>query len=598
MRVRLTIRPKQREPLGMMLALLSADGGEPALHAWTLGLQHAGIPFTLVLMDDREQRSSFLSAFASGAFQGLIVADGEILDRLEGSADGAMLRAAERRFGTRRLIAYASPTAARGLRPTGSGLLDGVSASLTQSGRRIFPYLQGEVEMDPGSWVQRALPCRGHLFESVLVESDGTVLLGVHRLRDGREEMVQTFAANGHQAHAQLLRPGQIRWLTRGMYLGCERVYLPLHVDDVLLANHAWDLTRHLTDTSPAAARRMTAADASRVAEWVRSRGLRLDLVFNGQGSVCHTAASEDRADALLDVLRAERGAFRWVNHTYSHPNLDDAGAAAVDEQIALNINWARAAGIDPEPDALVTGAHSGLGDLSVTPARPVNAALAATIEARGIRFVGCDASRPYPTNEAGGEALAGEPFRIGGALAVPRYPLTLPYDTVTPDEALDRLRRRGDIEDGASWEAVVAREATRVLSSMLRNDPRPHYCHQSNLIGGHGDGGEQTLLAGVLDAVCERYRRSVAPNMPILQPTMSESGRILERDRAWRISVAEGSIAAWTDGSQVRIENRTDGEAHIPLTGTTLGEEYAGTRSAWLAVPPGTTVVPGGEHD
>jgi hypothetical protein len=580
----------------MMLAVLGADGREPALHAWTAGLQRAGVPFTLVSMEDRTQWSSFLSGFASGAFQGLIAANGEILDRLEGTADGEMLRAAERSFGTRRLIAYSAPTAARGLRPNGSGgLLDGVHASLTPSGRRIFPYLRGGVEMDPGSWVQRALPCPGHRFEPVLVDPEGVILLGIHRLRDGREEMVQTFAANGHQTHAQLLRPGQIRWLTRGLHLGCERVYLPLHVDDVLLSNHAWNLRRHATDESPAAARRMTAADASRVADWARSRGLRLDLAFNGYGSVCHAAASVDRSDALLDVLRAEREVFGWVNHTYSHLNLDVAGAAAVDEQIALNLDWARSAGIDPEPDALVTGAHSGLGDRSVTPARPVNAGLVATIEARGIRFVGCDASRPYPMSENGGEALAGDPFRIGGALAVPRHPLTLPYDAVTPEEALDRLRLRGDIEDCATWEAVIAREATRVLSAMLGNDPRPHYCHQSNLILGHGEAGA-TLLTGIVDAVWERYRRSFAPNMPILQPTMSESGRILERDRAWRMSVADGSICVSTDGSQVTIENRSDDEVPVPLTGTTVGEEYAGTRSTWLAVFPGTTVVPGGD--
>jgi hypothetical protein len=576
----------------MTLALVGADGREPALHAWTLGLHRAGVPFTLIAIEDPEQRSAFLSAFAAGGFQALIVADDGILDRMRGTPDGEMLQAAERRFGTRRLIAYSSPTAARGLRPAGTdGPLDGVTAVLTQSGRRIFPYLRGEVAMDSGSWAQRALPRLGQSFEGLLVDPAGAVLLGIHRYRDGREEMVQTFAVNGHQSHTQLLRPGQIRWLTRGLHLGCERVYLPLHVDDVLLPNHAWDLTRHATDDSPAAARRMSAADGRRAIEWARSSGLRLDLVCNGDGSDRHTAVSGTRSDALLEELHAGKDAFGWVNHTYSHLLLHDAGAAAVDEQIDLNLDWARRAGIELEPDALITGAHSGLGDLSVTPRQPANANLVAAIEARGIRFVGCDASRSYPTSETGGEALAGELFRIGGALAVPRHPLPLPYDAVSSEEAVDRLRQDGDGED-VSWESVVAHESARVLTRMLGNDPRPHYCHQSNLI----EAGGETLLTSLLDVVCERYRRAVADDSPILQPTMSESGRLLERDVAWRTAVADGTLNAFTHGSEVRIENGANVELPVPLTGTTAGESYAGTRSGWLTVPPGTSVVAGGD--
>jgi hypothetical protein len=574
----------------MMLAVLGADGREPSLRAWTIGLRRAGVPFTAVAMEDSEQRASFLAGFAAGGFQALIVADGEILDRMQGTAEGNLLQAAERRFGTRRLIAYSSPTAQRGLGPAGTaGSLDGMTTRLTENGRGVFPYLRGEVQMDPGSWAQGALPRRGQSFDPLLIDPGGAVLLGIHRLRDGREEMVQTFAVNAHQSQAQLLRPGQIRWLTGGLHLGCERVYLPIHVDDVLLPNHAWDLTRHATDDSPAAGRRMTAQDGSRAIEWARSQGLRLDLVCNGSGSDRHAAASESGSDELLDVLRAGRDAVRWVNHTYSHLLLYDSGAADIDEQIDLNLDWARRAGVELEPDALVTGAHSGLGDLSVTPPQAVNPTLVAAIEARGIRFVGCDASRAYPTGHDGREAPAGELFRVGGAVAVPRHPLPLPYDAVSSDEALDRLRHDGEGED-VGWGSIVARQSARVLAMMLSNDPRPHFCHQSNLI----EAGGRTLLTCLLDAVCERYRGTVAANMPILQPTMGESGRLLERDITWRDAVEDGSLRVFTDGTTVRIENGGDAEVSVPLTGTTAGELYAGARSGWLTVSPGTTVVPG----
>jgi hypothetical protein len=583
----------------MTLALVGVDGREPALQAWTIGLRQAGVPFELIALQDRGQRSAFLGAVGSGAFQGLIVADGEIVDRVLGTAERELLDAAQRRLRLRRLVAHASPTAARGLRPSGAaGPLDGKIATLTDSGRGLFPYLRGELAMDDGSWAQPAVPGARGRFEPLLVEAGGRALLGIHRSRDGREEMVQTFAANAGQSHAQLLRPGQIRWLTRGTHLGCERVYLPVHVDDVLLANHAWSVAWHATDDSPQAARRMTAADGRRAGEWARARGLRLDLVCNGRPSDRGAAVPGAPDDALLDSLRAQGATFAWINHTYGHVNLDQADRAVIDAQIGLNLAWARRAGIDLEPGALVTGAHSGLGDLSTAPPRPANSHLVAALERHGVRFVACDASRSHPTGEDGREAPAGSSFRIGGALAVPRYPLTLPYDAVTAEEALDELRRTGAVA-AASWSEVVAHEATRVLTRMLGNDPRPHFCHQSNLIGAGvvaGEAGEGTLLTGLMDAVMERYRTALAPNTPILQPSLSDSGRILQRDAAWRAAVADGSLCAFADGAQVRIENRADVDVSVPLTGTTAGATYAGTRSGWLTVAPGTTLVPGGD--
>jgi hypothetical protein len=57
----------------------------------------------------------------------------------------------------------------------------------------------------------------------------------IHRRRDGREEDGQTFDANADQAQAHLLRRGQLEWVTRGTYLGHQRSYLLLQIDDVLL---------------------------------------------------------------------------------------------------------------------------------------------------------------------------------------------------------------------------------------------------------------------------------------------------------------------------------------------------------------------------
>ena len=77
---------------------------------------------------------------------------------------------------------------------------------------------------------------------------------------------MQTFDANAGQIQAHLLRRGQLAWLTRGRFLGHERTYLPLQVDDVLLPNHGWNAASQSIDVTRGAMIRMTADDAHHAA--------------------------------------------------------------------------------------------------------------------------------------------------------------------------------------------------------------------------------------------------------------------------------------------------------------------------------------------
>ena len=61
----------------------------------------------------------------------------------------------------------------------------------------------------------------------------------------------------------------------------------------------------------------MTAADVAYAVEWQRRTGIRLDLAFNGAGSVAADAAAG--TDPLTAALVAARNDFGWINHTWSH---------------------------------------------------------------------------------------------------------------------------------------------------------------------------------------------------------------------------------------------------------------------------------------
>src|SRR5690606_30839563 len=116
------------------------------------------------------------------------------------------------------------------------------------------------------------------------------------------------------------------------------------------------------------------------------------------------------------DAFLANKNAFRWINHTYSHPNLDFASGATLVSEIATNTAWGQAAGLPMDPAELVTGEHSGLH----------NPAMPQALTATGIRWTASDNSR---------EPL---PYTIGPATTVPRYPSNVYYNVGTQAELLD----------------------------------------------------------------------------------------------------------------------------------------------------------------
>jgi hypothetical protein len=589
-------RAGRRAGLEMRVLLLGA-GTEPSFHSWQLALENAGVPHEAIVLGVRRTHVSLRREDGRPRFQAMIVSTGGLVREGLPSAVRVQLEALEREFGIRRLTAYAIPGAENGLRtPKWAGPLESVSLRLTSSGARIFPYLQDPLPVDPGSWGYLADPVSDERFDPLVVAGDGSALLGVHRRRDGREEMVQTFDANAGQIQAHVLRRGQLAWLTRGRYLGHDRNYLPLQVDDVLLPNHGWNAASKTIDVTRGAMIRMTADDAHHAGRWSRSRGLRLDLVCNGAGSERHAREAGLDADPLLGALLSRRDDFGWINHTYEHMNLDLASRATIEAEIARNRRWAGQVGIDLEPGTVVTGEHTGLANLTAVPARAENPQFATALAAQGIRYLGCDASRPHPVHgpDPDGPRLApGVPVVVGSALAIPRHPTLLAYAAATREQTLDHLRHLGLI-DGRSWPDVLAVEAARIFTTVMSNDPRPHYFHQSNLAAGDAAQApsDGRLFYALLDAVLVRYRRYVKPEEPLMQPTLGETGELLRRRMAWRAALQIDAVAGYVEGPRVTIVNSTDHAIDVPVSVTGVDCAADGMTEGWTRVFPGETIL------
>ena len=199
-------------------------------------------------------RSSPTTANNLARYQAVILASGDLghnvanpdgtTSFLSALADTewAALAKFERTFGIRRLSDYTAPAPAHGLAVVGGATQDGVAATLTAAGRQAFPYLRGPVTIaDDDAAVAEtfgypATPAAGADWQTLLATPNGSALLGIYtHPDDGREEMVMTVASNQFQNHNQLLRHGMLNWVTRGVFLGYQRSYLELHVDDLFL---------------------------------------------------------------------------------------------------------------------------------------------------------------------------------------------------------------------------------------------------------------------------------------------------------------------------------------------------------------------------
>jgi hypothetical protein len=332
----------------------------------------------------------------------------------------------------------------------------------------------------------------------------------------------------------------------------------------------------------------MTPADVDRAIAWQNANGLKLDMVYNGFGSVEAGGA----ADPLTQKFLASKDQFPWINHTWSHPNLNTASQGVIEDEIRQNITWAAQNGIPIDPSEVVTGEHSAVGNSSTTIPSPIpqNPNLAPALTNTGIGWIASDNSR-----EQNGAQRA-----IGPALTVPRYPSNIYYNVGTLAEQLDEYNHiylppsLGGVcvasatntcrTAPATQEEYVASETNIMFSHLMLNDPRPHYAHQSNL-------AEEGTVYPILNAVIGRYKSWF--KAPLVQVTQKQAGLEIQRQALWKSARDANQVSAYLLDGQVHIQNRSSNSVEVPVTGVpSIGDVYGGIRSGWTTVAPNSELV------
>ena len=261
------------------------DFGTPMVRA---GLDEGLVPYTVLdltakgrpQLDESFLVDTSVSNVRRARFQAVVLPS----DRPVGLSDTelAALARFEREFHVRQLDAYVSPSAAVGLGPaTASGTLDGATATVTAAGSAAaFAYLKAPVQFEDlvpslhETYGYLATPTAardGQSFtpfvEATLPGGGRGTILGAYN-DAGREELVLMVSMNQTQLAQQLLFPGIVNWLSQGVHLGRERVYLAMHVDDVFQDNGRWSPERHCTLTDDCEGTRSVPFLASESGSW------------------------------------------------------------------------------------------------------------------------------------------------------------------------------------------------------------------------------------------------------------------------------------------------------------------------------------------
>jgi hypothetical protein len=603
-------------PRDMRILVIAADGNETDLGAIKADLDQAGIPYTVLIAVQTPLTDAMLwDGVGRGYYQGVIMTTNSLTYSPDGGttwqsafddAEFQTLWSYEASFRVRQVTSY---TAAFGW-PESLGLsvpessidttTTPLTATLTTAGRTVFNYLNPNINLPIGNaWVYQSTITEPTTTTALMMSSTGYPLISVHTSADGRENLAVTAANAYYLRHSQVLGYGLVNWVTKGMFLGKKRISVTPQMDDLFIDNDQWVPSAHSDQTG--LIYRNTASDWQALINWqngVRASSpvlsaVRLEFPFNGEGTTGIYSP-----DTLTNYVFTHLSPFSYVNHTWSHQNLDFANnesgtptsAKTIRDEIQNNHQLAQKQKFpNYDKDAMVQPDISGLN----TAFSGLNNTLAQqTAYGQGIRYWISDTSRAGWNNPSPnvGFWASGQP----GLLIIPRRPTNIFYNVSTPEQVTDEYNYY--YAPGGAWEfwpsprtyeQIIDTESDNLVFYMLQGDNDPWMFHSSNW---RAYDGVHSVIGDLLTATFNKYKALY--NLPVQGNTEHQLGLNMTQ---WMAYKSSGVAATLTPCASITLTDTK--AAAIPITGVTYGssgDTYNGQRTSNVTVTPGvTTTVP-----
>ncbi|GLK99345.1 hypothetical protein [Dactylosporangium matsuzakiense] len=537
--------------VGLRALVVGVDASDWGVDTWRSTLDRVGAAYDVLLTRDQPLTAASLTRpDGAGRYNAILLTSSMLLYDSGGTyvsgLDGTewnILWAYERDFAVRQATLYTSYgtfpedycLSASSEAAVGDAILP---ASLTTAGAGVFDTLKSTAKVPIlQSYVYRTRVTAGCAADPVLV--NGSDVLGVRTTSaDGRERLALTFTSNQYLTQSYLLAYGMFRWASRGLFLGEQRHFLDVDVDDWFNTADHYYPDGHV-ESDPGWA--MTGREAYNAgqrqvalrAAYPLASGLTLNLAYNGgdadlgAGTACSPNGGVSTLTATSRCLATK---FRWINHTLTHPELNHTDYATSSAEISGNRTVATRLGL-PQPDAILkTGEYSGLGVYNDNPDDDVdpptdhglaasNAQFLAAARDLGVRYVHGNMSFPsqVPSCFNCGIVHPMEP----SITVVPDWPTNIAYHTTTPAEQTAFYNSfYGPSGKFPFWPAnltyaqMLDAEAEVGLTHLATGSLYTHTFHIANL---HDYGAGKTLLTDWLDRVLAKYSAFYA--VPVLSP-------------------------------------------------------------------------------
>jgi hypothetical protein len=586
-------------PVDMKILVISADGRESDFTATQAHLRQLGIPFdTLIATQSPDLTASKLwDGGVRGYYQAVILTTGNLTyfepttnqwQSAFTAAEWATLWDYEARFNIRQVTSYTFPygfpdSYGLNLVTVQDTLNAPLQATLTTAGQGVFRDLNAATPITfNGAWVYLATVVNTAVTTPLITTPQGYAIASINTYPDGRQNLTVTAANNTELLHSMLLSYGVINWVTKGLFLGERHVNTGYQIDDLYTEDDIWDPAA-LSDQTGLTYRN-NAADITAAVAWqnsIRSLPLtgnfRLEWAFNAEG-----ASGIYVPDDLTPAVKANQAQFNFVNHTFTHRNLDvPTTAAQVTTELSRNHNFrATVPFTNYSRDSLVQPDISGL----------TNPQFFQAATQFGIRYIISDTSQPGWNNPTPNAGIRNPAFP--SILIIPRRPSNLFYNLSTPAQWVSEFNYfygPGGLwayfDHPLSYQEILDYESGWLLKYLLRWDIDPLMFHTPNL---RAYDGTHSLFSDLVDRTMTKYRSMV--NLPVRNMTQHAIGLKMTD----RMNYDQGGVTASLLPC-TSLTVRATRAAKVPVTGVAFGtnrEVYGSQNISYVSLAAGQSVT------